>query len=61
MTDCVLEGQNAESATLIANLREVIQAQATEIESLKSKLDAASSQTSEVRHRARFKNSQSPS
>lgn len=41
-------GQNAETATLVASLREVIQKQAQDIESLQSKLKELSTQSEEV-------------
>ncbi|PSS32164.1 hypothetical protein PHLCEN_2v2072 [Hermanssonia centrifuga] len=41
-------GQNAETATLVASLREVIQRQAQDIESLQSKLKELSTQSEEI-------------
>ena len=45
----VFPGQNAEAAALIASLREMVQAQAHEIEALKAKLSGAASSQNEVR------------
>jgi intracellular protein transport protein USO1 len=42
-------GQNAETATLVASLREVIQTQATEIETLRKQLKELSTASQEVR------------
>ena len=45
----LFSGQNAEAAALIASLREMVQAQAHEIEALKAKLSGAASSQNEVR------------